>query len=213
MRIAILGGTFNPVHYGHLRVAEEVREILDLDNVLFIPAFHPPHKEDSSLISPEKRLNMVRLAIEDNPFFDVSDMEIKRGGRSYSIVTLREIHEAQPETEINFIVGTDSFNEMTTWCEYEELLKLTNLLVVPRQGYPVKKVAEVLPVALARQFWYDNEKGIYANNFGRFIMYMGTTLIAISASDIRERVKEDRSLRYLLPPSVEEYIKAERLYK
>lgn len=213
MRIAILGGTFNPVHYGHLRIAEEVREILGLDKVLFIPAFHPPHKENGSLIPPEKRLNMVRLAIEDNPFFDVSDIEIKRDERSYSIVTLREIHEAQPETEINFIVGTDSFNEITTWCEYEKLFKLINFVVVPRQGYPVKKIGEVLPVALAKQFWYDIKKGIYTNDFGHFIIYMETTLMAISASDIRDQVKEGRSLRYLLPPAVEEYIKAERLYK
>jgi nicotinate-nucleotide adenylyltransferase len=213
MRIAILGGTFSPIHYGHLRIAEEVREALGLDKVLFIPAFHPPHKENDSLLSPEKRLNMVRLAIEDNPFFDVSDMEVQKGGRSYSVVTLREIHEEQPETEINFVVGTDSFNEITTWCEYEELFKLTNFVVVPRQGYPVKKVGEVLPVALAKQFCYDSEKGVYANDYGHFIMYMETTLMAISASEIRERVKEDRSLKYLLPPVVEEYIKAERLYK
>ena len=93
MRIAIMGGTFNPIHFGHLRIAEEVREPFNLDKVIFIPTFIPPHKDNGSLISPEHRLEMVRLAVKDNPFFEASDIEIKRKERSYSVVTLRELND------------------------------------------------------------------------------------------------------------------------
>jgi len=213
MHIAIIGGTFNPIHYGHLRIAEEVREAFSLDKVLFIPTSQPPHKDNGSLIPPDDRLEMVRLATSSNPFFEVSDMEIKRGGRSYSVETLRALRKEGPGFEWSFIVGTDSFNDITTWREYEELFRLTNFVVVPRPGHPVKKIGEVLPVELARGFWYDRNKGVYFNPSGRFVAYLETTRLDISASAIRRMVKEGGSIRYLLPQDVEEYIKREGLYK
>lgn len=213
MHIAIIGGTFNPIHYGHLRIAEEVREALSLDNVLFIPTFQPPHKDDGSIIPPEHRLEMVRLATRRNPFFEVSDMEIKRRGRSYSVETLRALRKENPGFEWSFIIGTDSFNDIATWCEYEELFRLTNFVVVPRPGHPVKKIGEVLSVELTRGFWYDRNKGVYLNPSGRFVAYLETTRLDISASVIRRLVKEGRSIRYLLPQAVEEYIKREGLYR
>ncbi|HCY19123.1 MAG TPA: nicotinate-nicotinamide nucleotide adenylyltransferase [Deltaproteobacteria bacterium] len=213
MRIAIMGGTFNPIHIGHLRIAEEVREAFKIDKVLLIPTYQPPHKDNGSLISAQHRLEMVRIAVRDNPFFEASDIEIKRGGRSYSVVTLRTLHEMHPGTEISFIVGTDSFNDITTWCEYEELFKVTNFIVIPRQGYPVKKIGEVLPVELARKFWYDAERGVYANNYGTFVTYMETTLFGISASKIRATIKEGGSVRYILPKGVEDYIIKNSLYR
>ncbi|HBR16605.1 MAG: nicotinate (nicotinamide) nucleotide adenylyltransferase [Deltaproteobacteria bacterium RIFCSPLOWO2_12_FULL_43_16] len=213
MRIAIMGGTFNPIHLGHLRIAEEVREAFNLDKAIFIPTYQPPHKDNGSLISPEHRLEMVRLAIKDNPFFEASDIEIKRGGRSYSVVTLRSLHEKYPGIDISFIVGTDSFNDITTWCEYEELFKLANFIVIPRSGYAVKKIGEVLPVELARRFWYDAEKGVYSNDYGTFVTYMETTFFGISASKIRESIKQGSSTRYLLPKEVEGYIAKNKLYR
>ena len=213
MHIAIMGGTFNPIHIGHLRIAEEVREAFGLDKTLFIPTYQPPHKDNGSLISSEHRLEMVRLAIKDNPFFEASDIEIKRGGRSYSIVTLKELHEKYPKTDFSFIVGTDSFNDITTWCEYEELFKLANFIVIPRPGYAVKKIGEVLPVELAKKFWYDSEKGAYSNNYGKFVSYMETTLFDISASKIRKAIKEGNSTRYILPKEVADYIRKNNLYR
>lgn len=208
-----MGGTFNPIHLGHLRIAEEVREAFGIDKVFFIPTYKPPHKKDNgSLISPEHRLEMVRLSMKDNPFFEASDIEIKRGGRSYSIVTLKELHEKYQKTDFSFIVGTDSFNDITTWCEYEELFKLTNFIVIPRPGYPVKKIGEILPVELARKFWYDAAKAVYANNYGTCVAYRETTLFGISASGIRKMVKEGKSTRYVLPKEVEEYITKNKLY-
>lgn len=208
-----MGGTFNPIHLGHLRIAEEVREPFNLDKVIFIPTFIPPHKDNGSIISPEHRLEMVRLAVKGNPFFEASDIEIKRKERSYSVVTLRELHDKYIGTDFSFIVGTDSFNEITTWCEYEELFKLTNFIVIPRPGYPVKKIAEVLPVELARKFWYDAERDVYANAYGRFVAYMETTLFGISASKIRKMIKEGNSTRYILPKEVEDYITKNKLYR
>lgn len=213
MRIAIMGGTFNPIHFGHLRIAEEVRETFGLDRVLFIPTYQPPHKDNGSLVSPQHRLEMVQLAVKDNPFFEASDMEIKRGGRSYSVVTLRALHNKYTGTDFSFIVGTDSFNDITTWCEYEEIFKLTNFIVIPRPGYPVKKIAEALPVELARKFWYDAKRGVYVNDYGRFVAYMETTLFGISASRIRKMIKEGNSTRYILPKEVEEYITKNGLYR
>ncbi len=212
MHIAIMGGTFNPIHLGHLRIAEEVREYLNIDRVMFIPTFMPPHKNNGSLIPPEDRLEMVKLAIKDNPNFQVSDMEIKRGGRSYSVETLQALQKEMPNTEISFIAGTDSFNEITTWCEYERLFELTNFIVVTRHGYPVKKIGEVLPDKMARQFTYAPKKDTYVHNKGKTVTYLKTTLMDISASDIRQRIKEGRSIRYLMPQDVEKYIVEKKLY-
>ena len=213
MTIAIMGGTFNPVHYGHLRVAEEVRGLLNVDKVIFIPAFNPPHKDDHSFISSEHRIKMVSLAIEDNPAFEVSDREIRRGGASYSVETLREMADEERGEEFHFIVGADSFNEITTWHEFEEIFMLANIIVVPRPGYRVKRVEEALPVAEASKFWYDETRDLYPNDYGRFVKFMETTPMGISSSRIRELVKRGDSVKYLIPPSVEGYIKKERLYR
>ncbi|MFQ5329835.1 MAG: nicotinate-nucleotide adenylyltransferase [Thermodesulfobacteriota bacterium] len=213
MTVAIMGGTFNPVHYGHLRVAEEVRELLNVDKIIFIPAFNPPHKDDDSFISSEHRIEMVRLAIEDNPSFEVSDREIRRGGASYSVETLREMADEEGGEEIHFIVGADSFNEITTWHKYKEIFTLANIIVVPRPGYRFKRVEEALPVAEARSFWYDEARDIYSNKYGRFVKFMETTPMGISSSTIREVVKRGGSTRYLIPPAVEGYIEREHLYR
>jgi len=213
MHIAIMGGTFNPIHLGHLRVAEEAREYLNIDKVIFIPTFIPPHKNNGSLISPEDRLEIARLAAKDNPDFQVSDMEIKRGGRSYTVETLQTLQKEMPDVELSFIVGTDLFNEITMWCEYERLFELTNFIVVARRGYPVKKVDEILPNKLAKQFTYDTAKNIYVHQKGKTIAYLATTLMDISASQIRQRIKEGRSVRYLMPHNVERYIFEKKLYR
>ena len=217
MRIALLGGTFNPVHYGHLRLAEEVREALGLGLVLFVPAAVPPHKGGGEARTAEDRLEMTRLATADNPFFEVSEMEIRRGGPSYTVQTLRQLLEqgygAERDLSLSLVMGADSFNDITTWCEYEEILKLASIVVVERPHTPVKKVAEVLPDRLARWYRYDGSEDRYVNDYGRTITYLTTTLMDISSSEIRERVREGLSIRYLLPPAVAEYIMKKELYR
>ncbi len=214
MRIAVFGGTFDPIHLGHLRVAEETFEGLGQDRVVFMPAFVAPHKEGRGAAEPEKRLEMARLAVEGNPNFEVSDAEIKRQSRSYTIDTVRELKEkGGKDLSLSLIVGTDSFNDITTWCEYERLFEMAGFIVVQRPGFPVKKPGEALPVELARKFWYDAEREAYMCSYGTSIVYFSATHMAISSSDIRERVRDGSSIRYLVPEKVIEYIARHGLYK
>lgn len=213
MHIAIFGGTFNPIHYGHLRIAEEVGEGLELDKIVFMPAFIPPHKPDEDIIPAQARLEIVNLAIKDNQRFEASEIEIKRGGRSFTIDTVRELKKKTPDVRVSLIVGNDSFNEIYTWCEYETLFTLASFIVVPRPGYAVKKPGEALPVELARKFWYDSRTESYLNSDGNTITYVQTTLMDISSSDIRRRVRDGRSIRYLLPDSAIDAILKDRFYR
>jgi nicotinate-nucleotide adenylyltransferase len=213
MRIGILGGTFNPIHYGHLRIAEEAREALSLSRVLFMPTSVTPHKTDGAAAPGPERLEMVRLATTDNPGFEPSEVEIKRGGTSYTVDTARGLAGHYPEgTRLSLIVGNDAFNDIASWREHETLITLVDFIVVPRPGHPPKKPAEALPVELARRFWYDSDSGAYMNAWGRSVVYLDTTLIAISSSDIRRRIGEGLSIRYLTPPAVRDYIVTRGLY-
>lgn len=212
MRVAVFGGTFNPVHYGHLRLAEEARETCGLDRVVFMPTFITPHKLTESLTPARVRFELVKRAIEDNPGFSVSDLEIRREGRSFTIDTVRELLK-EPDTEVFLILGSDSFNDIASWYEYEDLLALSSFIVAPRPNHPPKALAEVLPVELAGKFWYDSRVMAFVNSGGNSITYLDTTPIDISSSDIRERVHRGRSVRYLLPDTAIEFIRKEGLYR
>jgi len=215
-KIALFGGTFDPLHYGHLRLAEEVREALLFNKVVFIPAAIPPHKGDAETLAAEERLNMTRLAIKGNPGFEVSDIEITRGGASYTVETLRQFRTnglcGGKDISLSLIIGADSFNDITTWCEFEEILTMASLVVVERPHTPVKKITEVLPDRLARKFRYDKDSEAYIQDSGISITYLSTTLMDISSSEIRQRVAEGLSIRYLLPPEVAGYIIENKLY-
>ncbi|MEK7313213.1 MAG: nicotinate-nucleotide adenylyltransferase [Deltaproteobacteria bacterium] len=209
-KLAVFGGTFNPIHYGHLRTALEVKEALGVEKVLFVPANVPPHKRNAGFAAAEERLELVRLAVEGNRDFEVSGMEIERGGKSYTIDTVRELNST--DIDVTLIVGADQFNDISTWCAYEELLFMADFAVVSRSGFAAKKIAEVMPVELARRFWYDEKEKAYVNDSGRKVIYVPTTLLDISSSDIRRRFKEGGSVRYLMPDIVERYIRGRGLY-
>jgi len=213
-RLAILGGTFDPVHYGHLRVAEEVRESMGFDRVVFMPASVAPHKAPEDSAPADMRLEMLGLATADNPGFDVSDMEVRRGGRSFTIDTLRELGAAEGGggTDVSLILGNDAFNDITTWCEYERLFDLASFVVVARARHGAKKPAEALPVELAQEFWYDAGTESYLNSYGRSITYLATTIIDVSSTEIRRRVAAGGSIRYLVPGCVAGYIASHGLY-
>jgi nicotinate-nucleotide adenylyltransferase len=211
MRIAVFGGTFNPVHYGHLRLAEEAREACGLDRVVFMPTFITPHKLTESLTPARVRFELVKSAVEDNPGFSVSDLEIRREGRSFTVDTVREL--LKEDTEVFLILGSDSFNDIASWYEYEDLLRLASFIVAPRPNHPPKALEEVLPVELAAEFWYDSRVMGFVNSSGNSITYLDTTPIDISSSDIRERVRDGSSVRYLLPDSAIEFIRKEGLYR
>ena len=214
MQIGILGGTFNPIHMGHLVIAEEAREAFSLKKVIFIPARIPPHKDVAPVISPEHRVRMVELAIADNPYFEVSDVELRREGPSYSVDTLRQLHTSfRGEAEFNFIVGWDSFEEITTWKDYRELFHLANFIVTNRYEYRSTAFEGLMPIEIRDSFCYDRARRRYVHRSGHFVAYLDTPLIDISSTDVRRRIREGRTVRYLLPPRVVEYIERKGLYR
>ncbi|MGB5531076.1 MAG: nicotinate-nucleotide adenylyltransferase [Ignavibacteriaceae bacterium] len=188
-KVGIFGGTFDPIHLGHLITAQSVREIRGLDKIIFIPAFISPHKSDAKTSSPEDRLNMIKLAISDIPFFDFSDMEIKQGGVSYTVNTLRELKKNYDELE--FIIGYDNIFSFHTWKDPDEILKLAKIIVLKR------KSSHAPP---------------FEDKYYRQAFFVQTRGIEISATDIRERVKKEMPINFLVPPNVMEYIHNHKLY-
>lgn len=213
MRVGILGGSFNPVHFGHLRVAEEVREALRLDRVLFIPAALPPHKVGHRLAPPEHRLAMVRLAIRGNAAFAVSTIELERQGRSYSVETLRALRGQHPDWHLHFIVGLDAFAEIGTWKDYRELFALADFVVISRPGFALRPLRSLLPVAARKDFWYAPDRLTLHHRSGHTVAFQAVTGLDISATAIRSRVGQGKSIRYLVPAAVERYIAAHQLYR
>jgi len=214
MRIGVFGGTFDPVHYGHLRCAEEARELLELDRVLFVPAATPPHKRHRAVAAAGHRVEMLRLAISGNRAFAVSTIEIDRPGTSYSVDTLRLIKSRLPgATEIVFLLGLDAFREIHTWKDYRSLFTLADFGVFSRPPYRFANLRALLPVASRRDFCYGPTRRVLVHGSGSRVLYLNLTGLDISASVIRQRVQRGQSIRYLLPVSVERYITRTRLYR
>lgn len=215
-KLGILGGTFNPIHYGHLAAAEEVRERLKLDRILFIPSFHPPHKQEDDVPSAVHRIEMVRIATMQNVTFEPSDIEIKRGGKSYTIDTIEALKRTYPDAELFFITGVDSFLDIQTWNSWERLLSVCTFVVLSRPGYQFADLLKIdfLRSAETQVIELDREQRLHVEiHAGTFIVYLEMIpLYDISSTDIRRRVKEGRSIKYLLPEAVETYIINNKLY-
>jgi nicotinate-nucleotide adenylyltransferase len=203
--IGVLGGTFNPIHLGHLRAAEEVCEILGLERVVFVPSAEPPHKEGvQEVIAPAKlRCEWVRRAIADNPRFALDLLEIERAGPSYSIDTLRSFGERLAPEKPVFVIGQDAFAEIETWRDPSTLFTLSHFAVITRPPVGEGSLVEQLPASFARHFDLDRK-----GEFGRhrtaetWIRWIRISALDISSSDIRRRIREERSVRYLLPEAV-----------
>ncbi|MFN8629794.1 MAG: nicotinate-nucleotide adenylyltransferase [Chloroflexota bacterium] len=192
----MLGGTFDPIHHGHLAIAEEAREALGLERVLFMPAASPPHKPGQPVTSPEHRLAMVRLAVAGNPAFEASDVEIVRGGTSYTVDTLAALREGGLE-EPWLILSSEALALLPAWREPRRILALARLAVVPRGGYnPLGPafVEAAFPGAVDR------------------VTFLPGPLLPISGSVVRRRAHARRSVRYLVPDAVAEYIANHHLY-
>jgi nicotinate-nucleotide adenylyltransferase len=214
MRIGLFGGTFDPIHWGHLRNAEEVREAFSLDRLLFIPAGKPPHRGRGPTTSPRDRAEMVRLAIRKNPGFALSTVELSRPGKSYSIYTVRHFAEsAGSRDSLYFILGFDAFLDIGSWKDFEEIFRLCHFIVTSRPNSGNSMSLKAMPVAVRRLFCYDSKKNLYRHESGTTLFFFRITDIAISASEIRDRLKEGRSIRYLVPREVETYIKRNGLYR
>lgn len=200
-RLGILGGTFNPIHIGHLVIAETVREQYRLSKILFVPSANPPHKERQKVADASHRHKLVCLAVADNPFFEVSDIELQREGMSYTVETLKALRKAQTEpTDYFFIIGGDSVPELRTWKNIEELARLCTLVVVPRPGWDIERIAAE---ELGLPEWVTE---------GLLRHVVSAPLIGISSTEVRERIRRGESIRYLVPRPVEEYILEHQLY-
>jgi nicotinate-nucleotide adenylyltransferase len=212
MKIGILGGTFNPIHNAHLRVAETTLDRLGLDRILFVPAATPPHKPLDGDISYEHRRKMVELAIADNPHFTVSDIEQQRGGTSYTIETLRELRHSSPVDEFFFIIGSDSFQEISSWYSVADIFSTANIVVVERPEAIITDLTAPLPVAIRSEFCYIHPEMRLTHRSGFSVFYLPDTPLAISSSAVRQLVREGRSIRYLVPEGVSRYISEKGIF-
>lgn len=212
MRLGILGGTFNPIHFGHLRAAEEVGESLGLEKVYLIPSGMPPHKSSHPLADFTHRLEMVRLASTISPLLEVWDIEGKKPGFSYSLETLQVFHSSfGSQLELFFILGTDAFFEIKTWKEYLGLFRYASFVVINRPGYTTEDFFTFLD-SLNAGFEWDPERECFCHPSGTILLREHTTLMDISASGIRETVAMGKSIRFLVPEVVREYIEKAGLY-
>ena len=213
MKIGLLGGTFNPPHLAHLRIAEEAREVCGLERVLFIPAADPPHKRVAGETPFEERCRMVALAIDGNAAFELSRIEGERPGKSYSIDTLTELRARHPADDLHFIVGSDSFLEIETWHRYRDILRGCSLIVVERPGGVIERPDEALPVAMRPEFVYTAaSRRLEHVSTGVAVQFVTGCPLEISSSAIRGLACAGRSLRYLVPPLLEKYISEQRIY-
>jgi nicotinate-nucleotide adenylyltransferase len=212
-RIGLFGGTFNPIHQGHLRGAEEIREIFGLREVIFIPSAVPPHKGMRGVIDVRHRFEMVRLATRTNPHFRASDVEVNRPGKSYSIDTLRHFLEEYPAGSLFFILGRDAFMEVETWKDFRDLFSLASFVVMARPGFHETPSGVRLPEALLPLFRYDQEGKAWIHRSGCALHFEEITFLDISSTKVRELIEKERSVKYLIPAEVEAYVKEHGLYR
>ncbi len=211
LRAGILGGTFDPVHFGHLRAAEEIREELALEKVWFIPGASPPHKNNNGITSFEDRIEMVNLALKGSRFHEVLDLEGRRKGPSYSIETLREIKACyKNEIELFFIIGIDAFRDIKTWKQFKGLFEVSNFAVINRPGACFEDFNEFVRSLNAGFEPYSDRA--YRNRFGNILIHKDVTNMDISSTKIREMISAGKSVRFLLPDQVIDYIERKGLY-
>lgn len=196
-RLGVLGGTFDPPHYGHLALAEAAREQLELTHVLFVPAGEPPHKPGRPITPAHYRAAMVQIAIADNPAFVLSRVDLDRPGPHYTVDMLSLLEREYPQAVFFFLMGSDSLVEFPTWRDPAGIIQKAVLAVMNRPGYPVD--------------WDMLEQAV--PGIRERVVFLDAPLLDISASDLRRRAREGRSLRYLVPPAVEAYIREHGIYR
>ncbi|MCX7702708.1 MAG: nicotinate-nucleotide adenylyltransferase [Planctomycetota bacterium] len=200
MRIGIFGGSFDPVHIGHIETAERVTRKYHLDRLFFVPAFCPPHKTFKTLTDGAHRLRMLEIAIKGNDKFTVEDVELKRGGVSYTVDTLRYFRRSFPQAELYFIIGSDSLEEILLWREIEEAMKIARFVTVLRSGF--------------KESIFDRLKKVFGEERVSQLKddFLREPPVAVSSSEIRERIKAGESVEGMLPQGVEKYIRQMKLY-
>lgn len=218
MRIGLLGGTFNPIHTGHLYIAEAVQEKLHLDRILFIPSGNPPHKKEEEIPPAKHRLEMTRLALLGRPGFELCDIEVRRPGKSYSVETVSELQRRYPNDRLFFIIGTDAFFDLPAWKEPERLLSLCDFVVVARPGHPFSQLPNLGPLrgidpAPLRELDRRKEEMVTLPIASRSaIHFISIPPSPISASQIRKELAAGKKMKNLLPEPVASYIIKNKLY-
>lgn len=199
-RYGILGGTFDPIHIGHLIIAEQVADELQLDRVFFVPSGRPPHKRLHLVTAAEHRYQMVSRAIAGNPRFEISRFEVDRQGYSYTVDTLKQFRqELGAEVDLYFILGTDALRDMQSWYQVDEVFGLCLIAAVERPGYPLDSVLEGI--------------GLPLSHYRDKICPVSVSELAVASSEIRQRIRQGKSVKYLIPAAVEEYITHNGLYR
>jgi nicotinate-nucleotide adenylyltransferase len=217
-KIGLYGGAFNPVHYGHLRTAEEVCEILSLDKILFIPSGRTPF-DKPDLAKASNRLEMIKKAVRGNRHFAISDLEIKSRSKSYTVDTIKKLKKQNQCSELFFILGIDAFLDLPYWKQPDQLLELVSFIVISRPGYTFSNLySSPYLKGIARNVLKELDQGrqrTQSLNFSgnRKIVLCNVTGLSISASDIRGILKSGGNIKYLLPDSVKSYIILNELYK
>jgi nicotinate-nucleotide adenylyltransferase len=198
-KIGILGGTFDPIHIGHLFVAESARDAFNLNEVLFIPTGDPPHKKGSRLASGIDRIQMIKIAISDNAAFHLDSREVERAGTTYTIDTLEELKRLYPHDDLFFIIGGDTLLELKTWRNFSSVASLCDFIVYQRLGY--------------RQYEQEEEALRLKQTYQARIHFMDGPFLEVSSSHIRRRLERKQTIRYLVPDEVVTYIQEHNLYK
>jgi len=215
-KTGVFGGTFNPVHYGHLRAAEEVREKLSFDRIVFVPSKYPPLKT-TRLANARDRYELLRLALLGNRFFDVSDIEYTMRGKSFTVKTIKALKRRNPSTTFHFILGIDAFLDMPNWWHPEDLIKLTNFVILSRPGFhfvdlTVSPFLNIRKAVLKKLDAAESELHVSQLTKSSDVYLLRITPLGISSTEIRNLAGRGRSLKYLLPPRVKSYIISKGLY-
>jgi nicotinate-nucleotide adenylyltransferase len=221
-RIGLFGGTFNPIHNGHLQVAGEVRIGFELDHILLIPSAIPPHKEMETVANADDRMAMIRLAIEGDPMFRVSDAELKRNGRSYTIDTVSVFKDTFPrKTSLFFILGLDAFLEIESWKSFRELFDVISMIVMSRgemgkvQGWcrPQIEMEKLLYLRISNRYRFDEHRSAFLHPEKPPVFLFAVKPCSISSTSVRDRIKQGVSIKSLVPKPVRNYIKSKGLYR
>ncbi|MGC9965156.1 MAG: nicotinate-nucleotide adenylyltransferase [Syntrophobacteraceae bacterium] len=215
LRLGVLGGTFDPVHLGHLRAAQETLDLLGLDEMVFVPVSVPPHKPGGTIASFQARLQMLRLAIGNNPRFRVSDIERRMPGKSYTVHTLGQLRQENPGAELFFLVGGDAFFEIDTWYRFGEIFRLSAIVVLcrPGCGEGEQEILEFVTGKVSDLYRIVPESREIRHPALRSVYNLRNTRMDISSTRIRELAAQGRSVRYLVPDDVLGYIVGNELYR
>jgi nicotinate-nucleotide adenylyltransferase len=216
MRIGLFGGTFNPIHFGHIHASKEIKNKFDMDQIYMIPSAIPPHKKRQGVADAQDRLNMTRLAVSSLDGYLVSDVEITRAGPSYTVDTVNYFQNVLPKNTATFLIlGMDAFLEIDTWRSYKELFTKLPLIIMSRPGTEhvgFLELANHIREKISNHYYFEKTRNCFEHRTKQSIYLVNVTPYDISSTDIRKAIRQKQSLKYLIPEKIEQYINSKGLY-